>query len=398
MQTRTVDVMLELIACAIEKREPSRERLGALEGEALAELYSLSRHHDMAHLVGYALERHVLLDRTSEYGAKFQKQTMLAFWRYERLQYEYEQICRVLGEAEIDYLPLKGSVLRAAYPEPWMRTSCDIDVLIRRDDLVRAEQALCERLSYRKDAESTHDVSFFAPSEVNLELHFELNENDYRCFSCLVTERVWASAVASKEDVHRFCLPDEIFYFYHIAHMAKHFVNSGCGVRPLIDLWILDRADETCRTARDELLAREGLLPFAEMARSLSAVWLAGAEHDAQTAFAEEYILKGGVYGSEENQAVIRQIRQGGRLRYAMRRIFLPYADMRDTYPCLQKHPYLLPVMHVRRWLRIVFGGRLRHSIDELSANQAVDRNEARSIEQMIDTLGIAPNPQNEDS
>ena len=27
---------------------------------------------------------------------------------------------------------------------------------------------------------------------------------------------------------------DELFYFYHIAHMVKHFENGGCGIRPVV--------------------------------------------------------------------------------------------------------------------------------------------------------------------
>lgn len=393
MSTTTATTMFELIACAIEQRAPRAERIGVIDGDCAAELYSLSRHHDVAHVVGFALDRYSLIDRASEVYAKFQKQMMVAILRYERLQYEYEQICAAFGEAAIDFLPLKGAVLRHDYPEPWMRTSCDIDVLIRPSDLARAEQVLCERLGYRKALESAHDVSYFSPSEVNLELHFQLNEPDYRFFESLTVENVWASAMASEEKPHHFLMPDALFYFYHIAHTAKHFVYSGCGIRPMIDLWILEHAVAYDAEARRELLAREGLSAFAETARALSLVWLKGEAHNEQTAFAEDYILKGGVYGSMENFVTVQQTRNGGRVRYAMSRLFPKRDRMKAHYPCLQKHPYLLPVMHVRRWFGIVFGGRLRRSINELSANQSVDRKQAKQVEQMIDRLGVQAKP-----
>lgn len=395
----TKELMFELIACAVEQRAPRdevREALRQASVVELTELYSLSRHHDMAHLVGYVLDRNDLIDRSEEIYTKFQKQLLLSILRYERLQYELERIGRLFGEQGIDFLPLKGAVLRSDYPEPWMRTSCDIDMLIHTDDLGRAEQALLEKLSYRKCAESTHDVSFFSPSEVNLELHFALNEPEYRLFDCLEVENVWASATVYDGQPHHYRMSDELFYFYHIEHTAKHFVYSGCGIRPLIDLWILDRRVEHDAEARQALLRQEGLDRFADTARALCRVWMEGAAHDELTEFVEPYILEGGVYGSMENFVAVRQARQGGRLRYAMRRIFLPYRTMKENYPCLRKHPYLLPFYHVRRWVGILFGGGVRRSLDELGANGAVSRKKVSGIEQMIDRLGVQAEPTEE--
>lgn len=42
-----------------------------------------------------------------------------------------QKIGVALDEAQIHYIPLKGAVLRQLYPAPELRTSCDIDVLVR---------------------------------------------------------------------------------------------------------------------------------------------------------------------------------------------------------------------------------------------------------------------------
>ena len=54
-----------------------------------------------------------------------------AIYRHAQLSYEYVAVCDALETAQIPFIPLKGSVLRKWYPEPWMRTSCDIDILDR---------------------------------------------------------------------------------------------------------------------------------------------------------------------------------------------------------------------------------------------------------------------------
>ena len=45
-----------------------------------------------------------------------------------------KELKEALEKAEIPFLPLKGSVIRKYYPEPWMRTSCDIDLLIHKEE------------------------------------------------------------------------------------------------------------------------------------------------------------------------------------------------------------------------------------------------------------------------
>ena len=53
---------------------------------------------------------------------------------------EYENLCSAFEKAQIPFLPLKGSVIRKYYPEAWMRTSCDIDILVHDEDVGRAKE------------------------------------------------------------------------------------------------------------------------------------------------------------------------------------------------------------------------------------------------------------------
>ena len=389
MQERAVAMMFELIGSAMERRELSQSLRDRLTPALLDELYTLSKEHDVAQIVGAALDRGGLLDRASAIGAKFQKQLMLAVFRYEQLQYELNAIEKTLTEARIAFVPLKGSVLRAYYPEPWMRTSCDIDVLVHKEDLERAAAALIERLSYKQGEKGSHDVSFFSPSGVHLELHYELNDSEYRIFAPLT--RVWESVTPTEEGAYRYAMPDPLFYFYHVEHMAKHFVYGGCGIRPLIDLWILDHKTECDSRARDALLEQEGLLTFAKTVRALSEVWLGDRKHDGQSELVEEYLLRGGVYGSLENFVAVRQQKQGGRLRYAMSRLFLPKDVMKRRYPRLAKHGWLLPFYQVRRWFDVAQDGRMKQSVQELSVNQTVSKKQRRQTERLLMEMGLQP-------
>ena len=77
--------------------------------------------------------------------------------------------------------------------------------------------------------------------------------------SCEVLKNVWQSAFLQKKKEHCYEMTDEMFYFYHIAHMAKHFEEGGCGIRPFIDLWTLDNIKDVDHDKRDELLSQGNL-------------------------------------------------------------------------------------------------------------------------------------------
>lgn len=366
--------LLKTALCKAPLPDACRE---AVTDETVAGLYRIGKHHDLAHFVAAALSENGLLSVADEYGAKLQKSHFMAVYRYQQFRHELGRICELLEDAGIDALPLKGSVLRDLYPEPWMRTSCDIDLLIRPDSVDRASDALEAGLQYRYTGRSSHDLTLYAESGVHLELHFDLLEVDRANDAHEILETVWEYAEPIEGKRHIYRLRDDMFYYYHIAHMAKHFEVGGCGVRPFLDLWVLSHGTEYDRGAREALLETGKLLPFARACEALSEVWLGDRAHDDLTRALEEFILTGGVYGSIENRVAVNRNRSGGRLRYAMSRLFLPYERLKGLYPSLDGKKWLTPLYQVRRWGRMIFrrGGLQRtatewRSVSEMSSEK----------------------------
>lgn len=184
-------------------------------------------------------------------------------------------------------------------------------------------------------------------------------------------------------------MKEEMFYFYHIAHLAKYFEVGGCGIRPIIDLWILDNIEGINQNERDNLLKQGRLFEFAEKVRKLSKIWFSGAQYDEITKQMEEYILRGGVYGSLANRVVVQQQKRGGRLKYAFSKIFIPYDDIKLHYPILQKHRWLTPIMEVRRWFKLVFCGYAKRTVNELKVNQNVSKTEAERVQEFLKNIGL---------
>ena len=81
------------------------------------------------------------------------------------------------------------------YPEPWMRTSCDIDILIKKNDMAKATKGLLEA-GFKMGAESPHDITFITPSGSHIELHHSLIEEERVHNLDCVLSKVWENTTA----------------------------------------------------------------------------------------------------------------------------------------------------------------------------------------------------------
>lgn len=355
--------------------------------EEREKLYTLSKSHDLSHIVASVLQKNGMLGNDTV-SANFQKQQMLAVYRYERARQTSVEIYRTFEENKIPFLPLKGAVLREYYPLPWMRTSCDIDILVRPEDLKSTISVLVEHLKYQKIKRHTHDVKMLSPNGVFLELHFLLLEDSVSKSCSAILSDIWEHVSPKEGYSYQMQMPDELFYFYHLVHMAKHIKNGGCGIRPFLDLWMLDNAMHGEKEKRDALLKKGGLLVFAEAARALSKVWFSNAPHNDTTRILQKFILGGEAYGTTANKIAIQHIKRGGKL-YLLSKLFVPYDVIKYRYPILQKHKWLLPLMQIRRWCRWLIPSAQAHSLRDLAVHKSLSKNQVTEIQTILTQIGL---------
>lgn len=365
----------------------------------LTELYRLSKAHDVAHLVGDALNKSGVFENLpadldeneraaiAKVKEKFDEQIFTAVYRYENINYELEQICKTLEEAKIPFISLKGSVIRKYYPEPWMRTSCDIDILVKEKDADNAAEYLQTQLQYGVDRKGQHDVSMFTASNVHVELHFKLLDSDFKQVKDLID--VWSGDEISLLSDSEYQMSKELFLLYHIYHMAKHFVHGGCGIKPFIDLWIIKNKIGFDEEKVRKMLQESGLLAFFERSTDLVNVWFEDKDHSENTQEMEDYILQGGVYGTLKQNLAMSQNKKGGKFRHLMSRIFLSYKDMEVYYPSLKKCPILFPFYQVRRWCRILFCGGRKAAMNEIKVNQNITTEEQERAKTLLEELNL---------
>ncbi len=270
-----------------------------------------------------------------------------------------------------------------------MRTSCDIDVLVHEQDLESAISLLVNKYGYELKNKGSHDVSMISQNGQHVELHYRLIEDGLANSSTEILAQVWDNARVKTGCLHQYELTDEFFYFYHIAHMAKHFENGGCGIRSLIDLWLLKEKAKIDRDISDALLEKANLLKFADACRKLCGVWFDGDNSTSITEKMHNYIVFGGVYGTNSNRIPVKQHKNGGRLSYALSKIFLPYDVIKFYYPILQKHKWLTPFIEVVRWCKLVFCGHFKNSVKELGFGSNIRKNEAEDISRFLCEIGL---------
>ena len=383
MNSETSKMFFALIRSAIRGKKLAQDEQRTLSETEIRDIIQLADKHEIAPIIIHALKEN------GYSTAPFEKLLFKAIYVYDRMNLEFTRLSEALENAEIPFIPLKGAVIRKIYPQPFMRTSCDIDVFVNEMDLQGAISVLTEKCGYQCGERGPHDMQIIASNGTHIELHYKLVEEARAKEAFDVLSRVFDNSVVCQGSRYRREMTDAFFYFYHVAHMAKHFETGGCGIRPFIDLWLLDSLEKQDKEGRDKLLEEGKLLGFAEKARALIRVWFEKKEADEFSIKLHRFILEGGVYGTPENRVALQQKKNGGRFGYLVSRIFASREKLHGYYPILEKNPWLLPVMQVRRWLLLLRPDVAKMAKGELSANKSLDKSKTDDMNAFLKEIGL---------
>ena len=380
----TEQALVALIGFELSGAAPGPELRAACAEDGWKRILRLAQRHSLAHLAADAMEKTGVLpdgDARQEAG----QYKYLQIMRSMQLDDMAARIAQVLTREKIAFLPLKGSVLKRYYPEPWMRSSVDIDILVRRADMEHAAQALVRELSFTARAPGKHDMSLFCGT-VHLELHFDLIEEGRANNASAVLSRVWEmSEIADGGCCMR--MPDELFYFYQLAHMAKHLEVCGSGMRGVLDVWVLNHRVCFDRAARARLLEEGGLTQFAEKLEALAECWFSGAPETPELELLGAYILGSATFGTASNRAAIT--RSAGSESFLFSRAFPSYEQLCRSYPALRGHRAQTPIYWAKRLGGLLRPRLRRKAMDELRANRSLGREEIDEAGTVLRLLGL---------
>lgn len=323
---------------------------------------------------------------SKESKTRLQEAICISVCHYEIMNYELNWIDDILEKAKIPHIALKGAAIRKYYPEPWLRTSGDIDILVREDMLDQAISVLGEKGCISEQAQKYHDVPLKTPRNNLLELHFSILEN-IPSLDC-VLEHIWEYCELVPGRKYTYRQRKEFLLFHMLAHMSYHLIHGGCGIRSFTDVWLFHKNESFDYDVFRDLLNRAQLIDFYDQVMKLIQVWFEGENHSDTTQLLEAFILDGGTFGTREKEIIIEQAQAGNRLKYLFYRIFMPYRSLKLQYPILNQHPILLPCCQILRWFRILTHNR-NVALKEVKTSHSQSGKQIQITKEALKQIGL---------
>lgn len=287
-------------------------------------------------------------------GAQWKKSALMTLWNNEQVKSEQTLVLDALQKADIPCVLLKGSSSAMCYPKPELRCAGDVDLLVSKDTLDRAEQLL-EGMGYVPPTTPHHCHISMQRGSFVTELHFEPNGipdgpigESIRAF---FRDAEQASVFENGMPILPLCKRAVVM----LLHKLQHITGSGLGLRQMCDWAVFVKSDLTPELWAElhPILCRFGLLRFAEIVTRTCvlyfslpadcAPWCMNAERGACEDLMED-LFRCGNFGKKQNrygQRLFTDVNSSNRLLSFWR---VGLSACRQHWPACEKHPILLPI------------------------------------------------------
>lgn len=302
-----------------------------------------------------------------------------------------EKIIERFEQEGIDCMPLKGILLKHLYPQFFMRTMSDLDILIDVGKLEETRRIMPQLGFEARRYDEHHDIYTFL-GICNVELHKLLIVGEMENYFQVGFERAHLKEGYS----HVYELSVEDFYIHVLGHMAYHFAHGGVGIRLVLDIRVyLDAyGDVMNRNYIKEELQKVGLYTFASHAEKLAGIWFRGEESNDFYDELGAYIVQSGYLGSQEHKEILEIVKQANdhvndkaRWKAIIVAIFPSLKTMAFLYPVLKKVPVLMPFAWVARWIQVFF--KRRKNIYRIQRLMHTADGEVKKLSKLYDKLEI---------
>ncbi len=312
----------------------------------------------------------------------------VSIYNSERQMEEISRVCQALEENGIDYMPLKGTIMKSKYPHHAMRTMSDADILIRQEQYDACHQVL-QGLGFQKISESDHECGW-KNENLKIDLHKRLVSSDDPVYYNYFGDG-WS--FAKQKQGHRYAMSNEDAFIFEIVHFTKHYCKGGISIRHAIDLWVhLYTAPDIDKVYIRQQLAKMQLEVFYDHIMNLLAAWFEDGPMDAYTEHISSVLFDSTSTASKKDIAESARAAQRkgsvakGKYNILLRKIFPEKKHIEWNYPKLKKLP--LPIAWVARWCNILLFKQdtVRESQEKL---QSVTTEEIENYRQSLEFVGL---------
>ena len=310
----------------------------------------------------------------------------------ERQLHLIDELKTLFNDNNIDFMLLKGSVLKELYPKPEIRRMGDIDILIRVEQYHKIVEIM-KNAKFERLGESDHELKW-TKSGILIELHSRLIPSYNKDFYAYFGDG-WEKV--KHKGKNEYVLKNEDMFIYLFTHFAKHYRDAGIGIIHMCDLWIFLNTYNLNYKYISKELCKMGLDVFFENILKTIKVWFENGKESEMTDFITITILNSGVYGLSENHALSTALKNRqknkilNRVVKIVRMIFPSYKNMRNKYLILFKIPFLFPVFWPIRWVELLFRRTHRIKSKIIDFQIATDEN-IDQYKEMLEYVGLRYN------
>lgn len=391
---REYNYLLHLLGAYLREEEPE-----ALDGVDWQKLMHLAHIHSVIGILGYmSMKYPICLDE--QVKPCLRRLCLNTIGLYTQRKALAQTMVQELDRAGIDYILMKGYVVRELYPVPELRTFNDIDIVIRPEDRKRSHELMLSR-GYQVHTDWEPVFSYFKEQEL-YEIHTDIMEidvsekADYRGYF----GNMWRYAQPIGE--HSYCFTPEFHFLYLLTHIAKHIHGSGAGVRMYLDVAAFVRRydAEADWVWIAEQLRELKLFQFAAVVLTAVEAWFGIASPMRHEKVSEvvmesfrDFTLEAGVFGHhnrEDAMAGLKHTNQeesAPRLRQLLRRTFPAAKTIQTRYTYLQEKPWLLPIAWVHRLIKT--RESLGKHAKEAQQIMHADSEEVRRMQKLMGDIGL---------
>ena len=323
------------------------------------ELFSFARSHSIANVIAVALEQLNMMP--PQYASEYSRAYKTGLVREATQEVETQDISEELCRRGIKHMLLKGSVMKHLYPSPDLRSMCDVDILYDTAHKNELDEIMTDRGYILAEVSGTDNVniSYVKKPFMNIEFHGVLMDKDVPLYNSYFGTD-FEHTVPDGDFKAKY--PDEDFFVFMAAHLAKHYFNGGTGLRSLADIWLYLRKKPNLDMDKVKVkLKAIELDEFTDIIIGVTGVLFDGNEPTTLQSEVIEYIFHSGTYGTQAHKNA-DGMEDSGKMKFLLRRLFPGKAFMAINYPAVGKCALLLPIFWVIRLFRVLFKKAYKHS------------------------------------
>lgn len=347
------EYLIHLLDCAIHDRQPQEKP----DGIDFNEVFELGRIHEVGNIAFISVDK---LENKPE-PELYQKWQLFYFHSIQRDARQKNirnTVLEALHKDGVRTLETQGTITKQYYPETFWRMMSDIDLIVDEEN-VETIRDVMTGLGYEVKDGDEGEIVATGPNSSYVEFHLDFftkvvskrSENYHEMIS-----EPYNHAVLYGDDL-TYKTNDTYFYLYMLLHTIKHFLNAGCGIRRVLDLYYTKPLlNEIDMEYVNELIDKFGYRECVDKLYALEEFWFEGKEPKLDIKETISDIILSGNHGVANIRLRnhMRKEKSIDGIRFPkLRRIILflfpTKEDIYDSYPVAKRKQYSLFMCWIHR-------------------------------------------------